>query len=320
MSDILSSTVAKLVDKERDALFQSTALLDAAKRSGKLHTDASGVRLSLPVVMDDHSDITEFTGAGYQAYDLNVQDTMDTANYEWSMNGLPAVISGKELMINSGPERRVELAEQRIRQIRARFSRAAEQQWLSGDASGMSQWNTLNGDGTIPGFLYHASATPTSGATVGGIARSSAIGLQNIRVAVGSGDSLRDALTDADVQAQSFNDYGKCDCIIMSPAGLARLTAEDNSLVRYNDDSESSGKVTAYFRGTPVYVSNFLPAGVLAYGISLDGIQIHFAKDGDFRFRKYERIPGTETELASIRLFGQLAANHLASSFVVVES
>ena len=326
--DILSTTLRKIVDHERDLLFRTVPFLDAAQRLGGVSDDASGSSYNVPVVSDDHAEITEFTGSGYQAYSAANQESLQNLSYQYAMAGTSARISTKERLHNMKPgmEQRVELASQRIRQVRAKFGRSFEQQILRGDVTTLTKWNTLNGgfnsgSSRPNGFMY-AGATPTDGGTVGGLARSVAEGLQNMRESQGSGE-LSDAITLADNEAQAFSEEGPVRSLFMLPEYLAELEAEAKDLTRYVDpDAIDSGVKVASFRGARCYSTKFMPpvspSTVKVYGPNFDGIKLVFHKGADFRFRRWERIPGTEQELASILLSGQLVAHHLASSFVVV--
>ena len=327
MSDVLNSTLRRIVDRERDLLFRTTPILAAASDLGGIDTDAPGASLSLPVVVQDHATITNFAGSGFAPYNLVVQDSLGDANYQYAMNGIPALISKKELLKNSGPLGRVKLADQRIRQVRAAFGRAVEQQLQQGGVAALSDWSSLYGGFSVgtavaDGFLY-AGATATDGGTVGGLARSTAIGLQNQRVSISGGD-IGDAITLAANEADVFTEMGGDQrALFMSGTTRAALEQETNDLVRYANSTEiDAGVQVMMFRGQRVYTSGYMPdvstTGVQVHGVSFDGIKLYFAPGEDFRLNRYERIPGTETEIASITVFGQLAASHVASSFVIV--
>lgn len=326
-NDVLIATIKKIVDRERDLLFRTTPFLAAASDLDGIDFDAGGASLSLPVVVRDHATITQFSGAGFQPYDLTVQDSLGDAAYNYAMNGIPALISRKEQLKNASPYARVKLADQRIRQVRAAFGRAVEEQFQRGGVAKLSDWSSLYGGfsaGTAvaDGFLY-AGATATDGGTVGGLARSTAIGLQNIRVSQSTG-ALNEAIGLASNQADVFTEMGGDQrALFMDGVYRAELEKETEELVRYtNSEDIEAGVMVMTYRGQRVYTSGFMPpngtTGVKVHGVSFDGIKLYLAPGEDFRFRRYERIPGTEVEIATISIFGQLAASHVASSFVVV--
>ena len=90
-NDVLSSTLRILLDEEVDNLFKSTPLLTEMRRGDGLETYDGGQKLDVPVILEEHSQITQLTN-GYEPVNLAVKDALRTASYNWCDFVAPVVI------------------------------------------------------------------------------------------------------------------------------------------------------------------------------------------------------------------------------------
>jgi hypothetical protein len=79
-NDILSSTLRILLDEEVDNLFKATPLLEEMRKSGGVETYDGGQKLNVPLILAEHSSITQLTN-GYEPVDLAVKDALRQAEY-----------------------------------------------------------------------------------------------------------------------------------------------------------------------------------------------------------------------------------------------
>jgi hypothetical protein len=143
-NDILASTLRILRDKEVDNTFRIIPLLDAVNRLGNVEEVDGGSYIDSPVILTDHSTITQLT-TGYEAVSLAVKDPMRTASYSWCDATAPVVITRKEELSNKGERAIVRIAEARLKQTMGMFKREIEKQLIAGSSTILTDLQTLNG-------------------------------------------------------------------------------------------------------------------------------------------------------------------------------
>lgn len=112
VSDIIATTIEKRSRKIADNVTKNNALLSRLKQKGKSRP-FSGGRL-----IYEELSFAENTNAGfYSGYDLlpvNPVDVLTAAQFDIKQAACPVIISGLEMLQNSGPEQMIDLMSSRI--------------------------------------------------------------------------------------------------------------------------------------------------------------------------------------------------------------
>ena len=155
-TELVSTTFRKHRKEIKDNISNRNALYKYIMKKGNYRSEDGGLTIATPL---DYAE-----NATYQRYSdwdtLNIQasDVISAAEYQWRQIAINVVASGRELRINSGESRIINLAKSRIKNAKRTFANS-----FSGD---------LYSDGTatnqINGLQAIISDSPATG-TVGGI-------------------------------------------------------------------------------------------------------------------------------------------------------
>ena len=155
-TELVSTTFRKHRKEIKDNISNRNALYKYIMKKGNYRSEDGGLTIATPL---DYAE-----NATYQRYSdwdtLNIQasDVISSAEYQWRQIAINVVASGRELRINSGESRIINLAKARIKNAKRTFANN-----FSGD---------LYSDGTatnqINGLQAIISDSPATG-TVGGI-------------------------------------------------------------------------------------------------------------------------------------------------------
>ena len=154
ISDILATTIESRTKSIADNVTKNNALLMKLEQKGKIKTFSGGSK-----IMQELS-FAENTNAGwYSGYDIlpvGVSDVISAAEFNIKQAAVPVVISGLEMLQNSGKEAMIDLMEARLSVAESTLANL-----ISGTGAGGKEIDGL--DSTVP-------ADPTTG-TYGGIDR-----------------------------------------------------------------------------------------------------------------------------------------------------
>lgn len=160
VSDIIATTIEKRSKKIADNVTKNNALLMRLQQRGKSRP-FSGGRL----IYEELSFAENGNAGYYSGYDLlpvAAQDVISAAQFDIKQAACPVVVSGLEMLQNSGPEQMIDLLAARID--------VAESTMKNLIANGIYSDGTGSGGKQIVGLDAAISDTPGSG-TYGGIDR-----------------------------------------------------------------------------------------------------------------------------------------------------
>lgn len=184
ISDIVATTIQNRSRKIADNVTKNNALLAWMQKRGNQRTFGGG-----NVIMEELS-FAENSNAGYYSgYDLlpmAASDVISSAEYAIKQAAVPVVISGLEMLQNSGREQMIDLMEARIK--------VAESTMANLLANGVYSDGTGSGGKQVVGLDAAVAVTPNTG-TYGGIDRATWTFWRNKSTTAGT------ALTSATVQA-----------------------------------------------------------------------------------------------------------------------
>ena len=112
ISDILATTIESRTKKVADNVTKNNALLMKLKLGGRIKTISGGTK-----ILQELSFAENTNGGWYSGYDLlpvGVSDVISAAEYNIKQAAVPIIISGLEMLQNSGKERMIDLMDARL--------------------------------------------------------------------------------------------------------------------------------------------------------------------------------------------------------------
>ena len=327
-NDILASTLRILRDKEVDNTFRTVPLLDAVEKLGNVIEEDGGSYIDHPVVLTDHSTITQLT-TGYEAVSLAVKDPMRTASFSWCDAVAPVAITAKEARSNKGPRAILRLAEARVKQTMGMFRREISRQVIAGNSAILTDMQTLNGFSAAAGSGWFEGATfGSQGNTVGGIAKSAfATSWQNqARGGSFAANGLK-IMSQLLIDCQQYAPEGDVDLILASPISYGLYKDELQQLERYTSATEErnmAGRLALQYNGAAMYIEPNLgytgtvdravptTAAISMYFLNSKLFSVYFDKDAKFELDDMEKISGYAASSANINLRMQVATSNLS--------
>ncbi len=344
--DILASTLRILRDREVDNTFRTIPLLEAVQRAGNVEMVDGGQKVDHPVILAEHSNITELT-TGYESVNLAVKDALRTASFDWCDFVAPVVITEKEQLSNKGSRAIIRIAEARLKSVMGMLKREWCKQTVTGNSTVLSELNTLNGEGVnAAGAWGGAKAANTSGFlnmqafgsqttnSVGGIPKSSFTSSWQNQVAdvtVGNFDTKGlQAMSNLMINTQIYAPEGEIDIILASPLSYELYRNELTAQERYTSAEQTKdivGKLILMYNGASMYIDNGLGFKdatntnfVSMYFLNSKLFTVYFDKDAHFEMSDMERISGYAAASSNIMVRTQLAASHLAGLGVLLNA
>lgn len=160
ISDIATTTLERRSKKIADNVSDNNALLKRLEQKGKIRS-FSGGRL----IYEELSFAENTNGGWYSGYDVltvGAADVISAAEFSIKQYAVPVVISGLEMLQNSGEEALIDLMEARLGVAEATMRNAI--------SVGIYSNGTTFGGKTITGLDAAVASSPSSG-TYGGISR-----------------------------------------------------------------------------------------------------------------------------------------------------
>lgn len=162
-TDILATTIESRSGKIADNATANNALLTRLKQKGRIRPFSGGHK-----ILEEISYGNNGNGGWYSGYDtltVGASDNISAAEYSIKQLAVPVVISGLEMLQNSGKEAIIDLMEARLQVAESTMANLISV-GLYGDGTG-------SGGKTLTGLGAMLPTDPTTG-TVGGINRATA--------------------------------------------------------------------------------------------------------------------------------------------------
>lgn len=160
ISDILATTIESRTKKVADNVSANNALLAKLKMSGRTKTFSGGSKILQELSFAENSNAGFYSG--YDILPVGVSDVISAAEFSIKQAAVPVVISGLEMLQNSGKEAMIDLMEARLE--------VAESTLANLICGSLYSDGTGSGGKEIDGLDAAVPLDPTSG-TYGGIDR-----------------------------------------------------------------------------------------------------------------------------------------------------
>ena len=112
ISDIIATTIQSRTKVIADNVTKNNALLMWASKRGNIKTVSGGNTIMQELSFAANGNAGFYSG--YETLPIAAQDVISAAEYQWKQAACPITISGLEQLMNSGPERMIDLLESRI--------------------------------------------------------------------------------------------------------------------------------------------------------------------------------------------------------------
>lgn len=329
-NDLLSQLLVGMRQEAVDNLFKKSVFLDFADKAGAIEREGGAAVWAVPLAVAEHSNITQVV-TGFESLDMTISDVMQPAQYQWAGFHAPIAISRMEELQNSGEAAMVNILKTRLGSVMGKLKRETELQLVTGTSAVLTRLNTLNGGysgaAVNNGFLYLDTAG-TAG-TVGGLARSTALGLSNIVVDANATTTAVDALTDAWIQAEAQADKNSVQLILAGGTAYRGYKSDLFANERFiNEKQLDGGHLALAFHNASIVYSVNMTTQVTGssstldkafLGVNFDGIRLRIHPDADFAVSAFTDFPTQAARGAKFDCMMQLYANHLGSSFAVID-
>jgi len=157
-TDIISTTIESRSRKIADNVTNNNALLSKLKSKGKIKTFSGGYKILQELSFAENSNQGWYSG--YDLLPIGISDVISAAEYNLKQAAVPVVMSGLEMLMNSGREQMIDLMEARLQ--------VAESTMMNLINGGIYSDGSAAGGKQIDGLLAAIPIDPTA-APYGGI-------------------------------------------------------------------------------------------------------------------------------------------------------
>jgi len=189
-TELVSTTFRNHRSKLVDNVSNHNALLSYLKRKRKMRTESGGLEIAIPLEYAENSTYQRYSG--YDVLNIQQSDVITAAKFDWRQIAINVVASGRELRINNGKERIINLAKSRLKNAMNTFNN----NFSTDIYSNGSLANQVGG-------LQHLIADAGTG-TVGGIDSSTWTFWKNVVQSAASPLQGGSAITPSDSTIQSL--------------------------------------------------------------------------------------------------------------------
>lgn len=312
-TELVSTTFRKHRKEIKDNLSNRNALLKYMMKRGNYRREDGGLTIATP--LDYAANSTYQRYSDWDVLDISQSDVITAAEYQWRQVALNVVASGRELRINSGDSRIINLAKSRIKNAIRTFNN----NFSSDLYSAGSLTNQVNG--------LQAIIADVNTNTVGGINATTWSFWQN---------TVRDAsVASVTVSATTIEngmmlplwlslDRGpddQPDLIVMDNTYYQYFESSQVSLKRYNDRmSADAGFVTLKYKNADVLFdgNSGIPSSH-GYFINTNYLELVAHQDADLEVMDDMRPVNQDGSVTPILWMGNLACSNRKLQGVMIE-
>ncbi len=308
-TELVSTTFRKHRKEIKDNVSNRTALLNYMKKRGNMETEDGGLTIACPL------DYT--TNGTYQRYSdwdlLNIaaSDVITAAEYQWRQISINVVASGRELKINSGDSRIINLAKARMKNAMRTFSNNFSTDIYS--AGTLS--NQVNG---LQALIADTNTNSVGGidANVWSFWQNRVTDASDLSVTV-SASTIEGSLMLPTWLALDRGPDDQPDLIVMDNVYYQYFENSQVSMKRYNDASKANaGFSSLKYKGADVLYDSTIPASH-AYFINTEYLKLVVHKDADLTIMDEMRPINQDGVVIPILWMGNLVCSNRKQQGVI---
>ena len=307
-TELVSTTFRKHRKEIKDNVSTRIALLRYMKRRGNMMTEDGGLTIACPLDYAENSTYQRYSD--WDTLNISASDVISAAEYQWRQVAINVVASGRELRINSGGSRIVNLAKARIKNALRTFNN----NFSSDMYSAGTLTNQVNG--------LQALVADAGTGTVGGIDSSTWTFWQN-KVRDASDESVTVSATTIENQMmlplwleldRGPDDHP--DLIVMDNVYYQYFEGSQVSIKRHNDRSSAdAGFVALKYKGADVLYDSDVPASHM-YFLNTEYLKLVVHKDADLEQVEEQRPVNQDGVVIPILWMGNLVCSNRAQQGV----
>lgn len=155
-TEMVTTTLRNHAKDLVDNVSLNNALLTFMKKRGNIKTESGGYEIVLPLEYAENSTYQRYTG--YDQLNVSASDVLSAAKFDWAQIAIHVTASGRELKMNNGPERMINLAKARVKNAMHTAANNLSVDIYSDGAltnqiGGLAALVTADGTGTVGGIV-----------------------------------------------------------------------------------------------------------------------------------------------------------------------
>jgi len=311
-TELVSTTFRKHRKEIKDNLSNRNALLKYMMKRGNMRKEDGGLSIATP--LDYQANSTYQRYSDWDALNISASDVISAAEYQWRQIAMNVVASGRELRINSGDSRIINLSKARIKNALRTFNNNFSSDLYS--TGGLT--NQING--------LQALVADVGTGTVGGIDSSAFPFWRNTVIDasdLGVTPSATTIETGLMLPAWLSVDRGpddQTDLIVADNNYFQLFESSQVSIKRYNDTSKGNAGFTAlrYKNADVIYDGNSgIPVNRM-YFINTNYLELVVHEDADLNIMDEARPVNQDGAVIPILWMGNLTCSNRKLQAVIL--
>lgn len=112
-TEMVTTTLRNHARELVDNASANNALLTYLKRKNKIETESGGYEIARPLEYDNNQTYLRYSG--YDPQNIQASEVLTAAKYDWCQASIHVTASGREIKMNNGPEKMINLVKARIK-------------------------------------------------------------------------------------------------------------------------------------------------------------------------------------------------------------
>lgn len=311
---IVATTLRKHRRELADNVTQHNALLKRIEERGNLKESVSGGRTIFePLIHGTNSSVKFYDGYETFTPPTDIQETVDGAEFNWKQLGGFLAISGKEMAMNSGAARIIDLAEARMKQLKAQMRNTAAVSVYS------------NGTGTagkeFGGLQLLIADAPSGAGTVGGIDQAANAFWRNQVTPAVVGTPLTSATIKPAMSSmwlRTIRGTDKPDLILADSVMFSLYETSLQDQARFTDPKRAdAGFVELAYKTAAVTYDDNCPAKHM-YFVNTESISFRYSAGRFFSVGDSREIQNADYTVTPVWVMGNLTINNRGLNGVII--
>jgi len=310
-TELVSTTFRKHRKEIKDNLSNRNALLKYIMKRGNYEKEDGGLTIATPLDYTTNSTYQRYSD--WDTLDISASDVISAAEYQWRQIAINVVASGRELRINSGDSRIINLAKARIKNAIRTFNNSFSSDLYSAG----SLTNQING--------LQAIVADTNTNTVGGIDANTWSFWQNTvfdcsdNSVTASATTIENSMLLPTWLTVDRGPDDQPDLIVMDNTYYQYFEASQASLKRYMDSSKADGGlVTLKYKNADVLFdgNSGIPSSH-AYLLNTNYLKLCVHRDADLEIMDEMRPVNQDGSVTTILWMGNLVCSNRKQQAVI---
>ena len=305
IGQMVATTLRNRQDELADNMTNHNALLRHMVDKGNGMKAADGGRvISQPLMYGDNSNTKWYNGM--ETWNIQHDNFIDAAEYDWKFYGGFAPISGEEEVKNSGKHAVIDLAKSKVENLK-KTMRNTVAVVIHSDGTGSAGKE-------MGGLALLVQIDPTAAGTVGGINQQTHAFWRNQAQDLSGGAT---ATTKENIQGIMNRFWLKCirgnDKPDILLAGENMYTTYEESLQQdqrfVNKDKADAGFTHLMYKNAPVMYDDQAPAGDMLY-LNTDYLHLRYHKDRKFKVGDRRTVTNADYDVIPVLFAGNMTCSN----------